>query len=291
MAAVQYEQASVGKTSAVDVFLQGDSLQRSGRQEEGKRLCDLALLLPLGDTRKTLGTELRQRGLLAGARRCWDLDLLLQQPRSWEHHYASQQLGNLVAKDEPALAADRWLQLTLSTMKAATTFNTTSSYVRMPSLILKMRARVAIKAGKVAEAAEMLDRGFRLMPGGISLAEELVPELDRVNERGLADTLYERFRKHLLVGLKDFPDSALHHNNLAWLSARCHRKLDEALSHAERAVALRPQSPTYLDTLAEVHYRQGRHEKAIELMRKCLELDRHGEHYRAQLKRFEAGQP
>jgi hypothetical protein len=35
---------------------------------------------------------------------------------------------------------------------------------------------------------------------------------------------------------------------LAWLSARCRRQLDKALTHAKKAVALDPKSVAYLDT-------------------------------------------
>ena len=47
----------------------------------------------------------------------------------------------------------------------------------------------------------------------------------------------------------------------------------------------------YLDTLAEVHFQRGRQAKAIELMKRCLELDSKFDYFRKQLKRIEAGNP
>ena len=39
---------------------------------------------------------------------------------------------------------------------------------------------------------------------------------------------------------REFPNSALYHNNLAWMAASLDRELDMALAHAQRAVQLEP---------------------------------------------------
>ncbi len=88
--------------------------------------------------------------------------------------------------------------------------------------------------------------------------------------------------------LRDFPRSALYHNDLAWLSANLDRDLDKALLHAQKAVELDPQSAGILDTLAEVHFRRGNRAEAARLAKRCLEMDPDGEHYKKQLARFEA---
>src|SRR5262249_6447737 len=88
---------------------------------------------------------------------------------------------------------------------------------------------------------------------------------------------------------KDYPGSATHHNNLAWMCACCRRELDKGLEHAAQAVKLSPDNAGYLDTLAEVHFQRGDKDKAVELMKKCLALDGGRAYYRKQLQRFEAG--
>ncbi len=40
-----------------------------------------------------------------------------------------------------------------------------------------------------------------------------------------------------------------------------------------------------------VHFQRGEKDKALELMKKCVELEPQTEYFRKQLKRFEAGDP
>jgi tetratricopeptide (TPR) repeat protein len=75
-------------------------------------------------------------------------------------------------------------------------------------------------------------------------------------------------------------------NNLAWMYTQCERELDRALELSQRAVQLAPSSAVYLDTLAEVHFRRGNSQKAVELMRECVYLDPREPHYRENLDRF-----
>ena len=47
----------------------------------------------------------------------------------------------------------------------------------------------------------------------------------------------------------------------------------------------------YDRTLAEVHFQRGDKDKAIELMKKCLELEPANRYFKKQAQRFEAGDP
>ena len=67
----------------------------------------------------------------------------------------------------------------------------------------------------------------------------------------------DRFRHAVGLAAPGLPDWARGRNDLAWLCARCRRKPDEAVKHAERAVALDPERVSYLDTLAEAHFQNG----------------------------------
>ena len=91
---------------------------------------------------------------------------------------------------------------------------------------------------------------------------------------------------------REFPGCADAHNQLAWLSARCRRRLEEAVTHSQKAVELAPLVPSYRDTLAEVHFQRGDTAKAVELMKQCLKLPSANlAFYRQQLARFEKGDP
>jgi tetratricopeptide (TPR) repeat protein len=95
--------------------------------------------------------------------------------------------------------------------------------------------------------------------------------------------------KHREQLCTDYPRWAKARNDLAWLSARCRRHLDKALTHATKAVDMDPNAVTYLATLAEVHFQCGDQAKAIKVMHQCLELAPQRGFYRRQLKRYEAG--
>jgi hypothetical protein len=94
----------------------------------------------------------------------------------------------------------------------------------------------------------------------------------------------------MLNHLKEFPNDPLIGNNTAWFAAKCNRNLETAWSLASKVVASDPTS-TYLDTLAEIEYRLGRVERAIELSELCRGLEPKDKQHREQLKRFREGRP
>jgi tetratricopeptide (TPR) repeat protein len=107
-------------------------------------------------------------------------------------------------------------------------------------------------------------------------------------EKDLLD-LVERILKHQESILAAYPRSAMIHNSAAWMLARCRLKLDVALAHAQKAVELEPQTAAILDTLGETYFQLGQKAKAIEIIRKCIELEPTVDRHKAQLKRFEQG--
>ena len=54
---------------------------------------------------------------------------------------------------------------------------------------------------------------------------------------------------------------------------------------------LAPASAGYIDTLAEVYYQRGDKARALESMKKCIELDPKSSYYPKQIKRFQAEGP
>jgi len=87
-------------------------------------------------------------------------------------------------------------------------------------------------------------------------------------------------------------------NNLAWVYAVQGVRLDEGLQLSRRALQLDPDSPTYLDTLAELYYQLGDREGALAIIRRALAIHAAGpgdpelgEHLRQQLDKFQAARP
>jgi predicted Zn-dependent protease len=71
---------------------------------------------------------------------------------------------------------------------------------------------------------------------------------------------------------KTYPNSARFSNAAAWISASCKRNLEAALVQAEHTLKLAPDNPSYLDTLAEVHFAQGNTAQAVTIQRRVVEL-------------------
>jgi tetratricopeptide (TPR) repeat protein len=90
----------------------------------------------------------------------------------------------------------------------------------------------------------------------------------------------------LRVALANPDASASTLNALAWVSATADVFLDEALAAAERAVRLAPDDAGIADTLAEVHFRRGDRDRAVEVIDRAIALDPEVAYYREQRARF-----
>jgi tetratricopeptide (TPR) repeat protein len=63
------------------------------------------------------------------------------------------------------------------------------------------------------------------------------------------------------------PDDPVAHNNLAYVLAEANMDLDRALSSAQKAKSLAPESPDFTDTLGLVYLKRGMNTNAAELLR------------------------
>ena len=131
---------------------------------------------------------------------------------------------------------------------------------------------------------------LRCKPQDIDVPIVIVPAAERVFGKELADEWFHLFYQPLLKHLEEFPNDALIGNNTAWMAALCNRNLDQAKMLASKVTASHPEA-TYLDTLAEIEYRLGNVDRAIELSEKCLRMEPKNKQHRKQLKRFRAGNP
>jgi tetratricopeptide (TPR) repeat protein len=148
------------------------------------------------------------------------------------------------------------------------------------------RAVADLERGNVDLALDRIARFERLRPSGIEICEHAYARLVKNQRQDAADALLERCSSRMLEHLERWPNDAGSHNNLAWMYARCDQRLEEALGHAQLAVKLSSGAPTYIDTLAETHFRLGHLDEAIELAEQCVKLDPRHHHYRKQLERF-----
>ena len=147
-------------------------------------------------------------------------------------------------------------------------------------------AKQLVRQKNFDEAVQVVLRANEFSPGDPSLVEEVVPDLDAAGATAQADELFEAVTEFYFDLIQKYPDSSLHRNNYAWACACAKRRMEHMKRHSSLAVAERPNSPTYLDTLAEIHFLLGDSERAIELSKRCIELNPTRKYYQDQVKRF-----
>jgi tetratricopeptide (TPR) repeat protein len=146
-------------------------------------------------------------------------------------------------------------------------------------------------AEQLAEALRSIRLFQAVVPEDLSIPLQVVTRLDKLGKNKEADEIFEAafaFHQKLCAKSAQDPNPA---NDLAWLCAVCRRRLDEALDLSQKAVALEPKNPAYLDTLAEIHFQKRNRERAIELMKQCIELSPDNDYFRKQRDRFEKSDP
>lgn len=74
-------------------------------------------------------------------------------------------------------------------------------------------------------------------------------------------------------------------NNLAWVYALQRTQLEEGIHLSVRALRLHPNSPTYMDTLAELYFVMGDVARALDIIRQAIALDPDQPELRAHLRR------
>jgi WD40 repeat protein/serine/threonine protein kinase/tetratricopeptide (TPR) repeat protein len=91
-----------------------------------------------------------------------------------------------------------------------------------------------------------------------------------------ADKAYQKF-------LKLVPESAVAHNNLAWLLATCpetkFRDTQRAIASAKKAIELAPKEGNHWNTLGAAHYCAGDSKAAIAALEKSMELRKGGDSF------------
>jgi tetratricopeptide (TPR) repeat protein len=109
----------------------------------------------------------------------------------------------------------------------------------------------------------------------------------RMNQESQAISAYED-------GLKVEPENSVILNNAAWLYATASdtslRNPQKALAYAQKAVAItKEEKSTFLDTLGESFYANGRFDEAIAAEKKAIALSPDSDLYADQLKKFQKG--
>ncbi|MDL2338562.1 MAG: PEP-CTERM system TPR-repeat protein PrsT, partial [Pseudomonadota bacterium] len=135
-------------------------------------------------------------------------------------------------------------------------------------LKLSQSPELAIKLHAVTSQSEQKTEAERFATTWVKEHPKDVRFQSYLAEAALSRKDYAIAEKHYLAVVQVQPDSAAALNNLAWVSQLLHR--DKAITYAEKANALVPNQPSFMDTWAMLLSEKGEHAKAIELQVKTV---------------------
>jgi cellulose synthase operon protein C len=133
-----------------------------------------------------------------------------------------------------------------------------------PATEAARRLHAALKeAGNRRDADAVAASWLQAHPRDVSFMMHLAVSATADNDVASAER-----RLQQVVDLE--PENSVAHNNLAWVLGRL--KKPEAMKHAEKANALRPNQPSYMDTLAALLAEENKIAQAIDLQAKAVAL-------------------
>jgi putative PEP-CTERM system TPR-repeat lipoprotein len=195
-----------------------------------------------------------QRGLIALAMDGKNFDDAVRIARGIQKQSPKEASGYLF-EGEVAAAQKKW-------DAAADAYRTGLKVVPVPGLAVKLHAAL-VAGGKAADADKLVaswtkdhpkDPAFRMYLGDSSIA---------ANNFVAAE-------KNYLAVLQLQPANPVVLNNLAWVSGKLNR--EGAIGYAEKAIALAPNQPAFMDTLATLYSDRNDYAKALEWQTKVIAL-------------------
>ena len=267
----RYEQA--GSTSAQQQDHLGIALLKLGREEEGRKYLDEALKWRIDPGAYSLqGQLLLTHDLKPLAAERYQTATRLLPPGEIPTINAFNALGNALNTVSPSEAVKRWKINMLSPLVGQSDM-TLDMYLKNAAVIRRELARTALAEGKFRDAADHALAELAAMPGDVVGVEQLVPLFDEKGQQALGNEVFAKSVESYTRVCEKFPQASAHRNLLARTSARCNRRLEEALVLAKEAIALEPASATYHATLAEVHLARGDKPAAIAAAEAGLALE------------------
>ncbi len=271
------------------VYNAGWALLKSGDEIEGRRRMDLAKKLAMADVglMASLVDAMKSRGELEAAKEYQLAVSRMGAFRSWHLGNALREQANDPAIREQFLTRadlyDRWF---LDTTSMSTSFPSATDYPTIAAMIHIARARGLMQAGDFAGASAFANLSLAADPSRVDDLIDLVVRFDKADQKELATDFFDRTYRILAAHRDAFPNEGQPHNGIAWFAALCDRQMDDAERDARRAVAIAPDNAAFIDTLAEVRFRQGHVKEAIELIDKALVLKPDMKHLSEQRERF-----
>ncbi|MEO5913483.1 MAG: hypothetical protein ABIS50_04570 [Luteolibacter sp.] len=110
----------------------------------------------------------------------------------------------------------------------------------------------------------LLEHCYQMFPGDGTLADYFFPSIRKVGLIKEHDAWFKISWDRMNAVVKAYPGSSNTLNTTGWLAARALRNLDQAEELQNKALSLKPDEWTYLDTMAEIQFAKGNRNKALE---------------------------
>lgn len=140
-----------------------------------------------------------------------------------------------------------------------------------------------------AAALQEIRRAAAMPFADLSLADSFFAPMRAAGLVKEHDEAFERLWRNLVKRIAEYPDCDNSRNSAAWLASRANRRLEEAGTYLEKALANHPREAAYLDTMAEVHFARGDREKAMEYSIRSLVEESEDIQLIRQHQRFKSG--
>ncbi len=257
----RYERRGSGSSQQQENL--GVALLKLGQEEEGRKYLEQALKWRIDPGAHAMqGQLLLSYDLKPDAANRYRVATRLLPPGEGATINAFNSLGNALNTAAPDEAAALWKINMLGPLVGPSDL-TLDMYLKNTAVIRRELARAALAAGQFRAAADHALAELAAMPGDVVGVERLVPLFDERGQQALGDEVFARSVASYARVCEKFPTAAAHRHLLARASARCKRRLDEALALAKEAIALVPENANYHATLAEVHLARGEKPAAI----------------------------
>jgi hypothetical protein len=291
-AAAAYDDAwKAGRDSALAAHLRGYCLLQSGDEAAGRRVLELAKLLPLGNVRRRdqLADELAERGLERESleERATVLRLTPQPPGDYHAANAAQKIAAHHYNPPPRKSERLWRNTQCGILSANAWYVAMVNYSNVGLSAHRAVAYEHLRHGRYDEACEEVGLAHAAKPTADDFAIDMVPRLAAVGRASEAAALFDGTFDRFAAVCRLYPRAADDRNRAAWIAASCNRRLKEAFQFAEQAVGLRPDNASYRDTLAYLHYRRGDYAAAIAEQQRALALKPTDQELQRHLRLFE----
>jgi tetratricopeptide (TPR) repeat protein len=266
-------------------------LRRAGREAEAAEHDAWVEKLALGRDGADIGNSYAEGGDFERAGKWWARAVCQSEPASLEFSKALELHGEALLMD------GEWLRAAAVSEVMSRVFSQADLSLR-PQLFLMVRkfrfqsdmakALADVKSDR-AGAIRRLGVCHRLYPTDSGLADYFYPAVRAAGLVKEHDAWFASSWQRMMATLDAFPDSDNSANTTGWLASRACRKLDEAETLLEKALAVRPRQAAYLDTMAEIQFAKGNRQKALEWSAQAVDATPEDPMLRRQNERFRTG--